>query len=128
MNVLGEAFPEGFWEELPKPSYWRILIAPMRPKEVSKGGIMIARVNQEAQEILNFMGQVVAAGPVAGAHERLGGDGTTPSAEFPKKGDYVVYGRHAGQHLLYKGVKLILLNDDEILGTIPNPEALASSI
>ena len=127
-NQLGTEFPEGFWEDLPKPAYWRLLIAPMRAKEVSKGGIVLARSNQEAQEILNFMGKVVAVGPQAGRHERLGGDGVNPAPDFPKQGEFVIFGRYAGQPLLYRGVKLLLLNDDEILGTVPDPETLASSV
>jgi co-chaperonin GroES (HSP10) len=121
-------FPAGFWDELPKPSYWRLLVAPMRPKEVSKGGIVLARSNQDAQEVLNFIGQVVSVGPMAGKHERLGGDGVTPSAGFPKVGDWVGFGRYAGQRIMHMGYKLLIINDDEILLTIPNPETLQVSV
>ncbi len=116
--------PEGFWEDLPKPMYWRVLVVPVRPKEVSKGGIVLAVQHQEAQEILNFLGRVVALGPMAGKHERLGGTGAEPAADFPKVGDHVMFGRFAGQRLLHKGAKLLLINDDEILGVVPNPETL----
>ena len=127
-NTDDAELPEGFFEELPRPLYWRMIIMPLKPREVSKGGIVLARANQEAQEILNYMGKVVAAGPMSGVHERLGGDGKLPSDDFPKIGDFVIYGRYAGQRLLYKGVKLVLVNDDEILGTIPNPDALSVSV
>ena len=116
--------PEGFWTDLPKPMYWRVLVAPVKPKEVSKGGIVLAIQNQEAQDILNFIGKIVAVGPMAGRHERLGGTGTEASADFPKVGDYVAYGRYAGQRLQHMGVKLLIANDDEILAVVPNPETL----
>ena len=119
--------PEGFFDDLPKPTYWRVLVAPTRPKEVSKGGIVLALSNQEAQDILNFIGKIVAVGPMAGKHERLGGDGKVPNPEFPKVGDYVAFGRYAGQRLLHKGVKVLILNDDELLATVPNPETLQTS-
>ncbi len=119
--------PEAFFEDLPKPSYWRMLVAPTRPKEVSKGGIVLALANQEAQEILNFIGKVVALGPMAGKHERLGGTGTETGPDFPKVGDYVAFGRYAGQKLTHKGVKVLLINDDEILATVPNPATLQTS-
>ncbi len=119
--------PEGFEIDLPKPTFWRILVAPTRPKEVSKGGIVLAVANQEAQEILNFIGKVVALGPMAGKHERLGGTGTEASPDFPKVGDYVAFGRYAGQKLSFKGTKLLLINDDEILAVVPNPETLQTS-
>lgn len=118
--------PEGFFDELPKPTYWRVMVMPVKPKEVSKGGIYLAPSNQEAQAILNFLGKVVALGPSAGTHERLGGDGKNRADQFPKVGDYVIYGRYAGQPLLYRGKKILLINDDELLGTVPNPDALSS--
>lgn len=120
--------PVGFFDEMPRPAFWRVMIMPMRPKEVSKGGIVLAQANRDAQEILNFMGKVVALGPSAGTHERLGGDGVTRAAEFPKVGEYVIYGRYAGQPLLYRGMKLIIVNDDEILGVVPNPDLLKVSV
>ena len=123
-NNENTEFPDGFWDDLPKPMYWRVLVAPMRPKEVSKGGIVLAVQHQEAQEILNFLGKIVAVGPMAGKHERLGGTGTEPATEFPKLGDYVMFGRYAGQRLIHKGTKLLVINDDEILGVVPNPETL----
>ena len=128
VNTAEVDFSTDFWEEAPKPAYWRVLIMPVRPKETSKGGIVLARAHQDAQEVLNFMGRVVSLGPQAGTHERLGGDGKTPAAAFPKVGDYIIYGRYAGQRLLYKGAKLLILNDDELLACAPNPDALSANI
>lgn len=122
------ALPEGFFDEMPKPTYWRVMVMPIKPKEVSKGGIVLAKANQDAQEILNFIGKVVAVGPSAGAHERLGGDGRNPAPSFPKVGEYVIYGRYAGQPLKFRYVKILLINDDEILGTVPNPDLLHASV
>ena len=116
--------PADFFNNLPKPAFWRMVIMPLKPKEVSKGGIVLAPSNQEAQAILNFMGRVVAMGPLAGTHERLGGDGKTPGDGFPKVGDHIIYGRYAGQPLLFKNQKLLIINDDEVLGTVPNPDLL----
>lgn len=127
-NDSEKEYPAEFWNDLPQPLFWRVMVMPVKPREVSKGGIVLARQNVEAQEILNFVGKVVSLGPVAGVHERLGGDGTNPPAGFPKVGDHVIFGRHAGQRLLYRGVKLILVNDDELLGVVPNPDLLHVSI
>lgn len=119
--------PEGFETDLPRPTYWRVIIAPTKAKEVSHGGIVLALANQEAQEILNCIGKVVALGPMAGKHERLGGNGVSPGPDFPKVGDYVAFGRFAGLRLIHRGVKLILANDDEILAIVPNPKTLQTS-
>lgn len=122
------ALPEGFWDDLPQPTFWRVLISPAKPKEVSKGGIVLATANVEAQEVMNYIGMVVAIGPMAGKHERLGGDGENPHPSFPKKGDYVMFGRYAGQTIMHKNRKLLIINDDEILGVVPNPETLQVSV
>ena len=119
---------DDFYVDLPVPLYWRVMIAPVAPKEETKGGIIIPKMNQDAQDILNCVGIVVALGSYAGAHERLGGDGTSANAVFPKVGDTVFYGRHAGAMMLHKGRKVILLNDDEILALVPNADTIATSV
>ncbi len=120
------ALPENFFEELPRPLYWRVLVMPIKPKKVSKGGIVIPLEAQEAQQYLNYMGKVVALGDMAGKSDKLGarGDGVGVAPGFPKPGEFIVYGRYAGQRVTYKGVKLLWINDDEILGTVPNPDTL----
>ena len=39
-----------------------------------------------------------------------------------KKGDWVVFARYAGSRIQIDGGEVRLLNDDEILATIENPE------
>lgn len=108
--------------DMPEPQLWRALVFPMKPKEVSKGGIVIASEAQDAQRHLNYVGRVVKLGPLAGHSEkfRMG----NLSGFNVKVGDYVIYGRYAGQPLEYKGVRLLIVNDDEILATVADPEAL----
>lgn len=120
--------PESFWEEVPKPLYWRVLVMPITAKEKTKSGIVIPVSAQESQKYLNYIGKVIAMGPTAGKHERLGGDGVNVSPGFPKIGDYIAYGQYAGQRMTFKGTKLLTLNDDEILHTVPNPDALTVHI
>jgi co-chaperonin GroES (HSP10) len=122
--VLGwdenNALPENFWsDDLPKPLYWRMLVMPVQPRTVSKGGIVLPASSQETQKYLNYIGKVVGIGALAGTDKRLLGE-----FNFPKVGDYVIYGRYAGQVLIYRGVRLLIINDDEILAVANNPEAL----
>jgi co-chaperonin GroES (HSP10) len=39
-----------------------------------------------------------------------------------KKGDWVIFARYAGSRIQIDGGEVRLLNDDEILATIENPE------
>lgn len=125
MNKPNE-LPANFWEELPRPLYWRLLVRPIEAVTMSKGGIALPESSQEAQDTLNYMGQVVALGALAGKSERLGtsGDGVMKAEGFPGVGDHIIYGRYSGQRVTYKNVKLLWINDDEILGTVPNPDTL----
>lgn len=111
--------PAEFWDELPKPILWRLLVMPVKPKERSKGGIVIPVQAQDAQQYLNYIGRIVAMGGCAYKSERFAGE-----TQFPEVGDYVVYGRYAGQPMSYKGVKLLTINDDEVLGIVKNPDSL----
>lgn len=110
--------PEGFFDGI-KPIYWRMLVMPVRPRIRTQSGIFIASSAQEAQEVLTYVGKVVAMGSKAGKDARLDGE---PNA--PKVGDYVIFGRYAGQKITYKNVKLLLVNDDEILSVVSDPDAL----
>lgn len=110
-------------DDHPLPDFWRILILPVRPKKISKGGIMIAESARTAESVLNYIGQVVALGPLAYTSERFKlPDGSM--IEPPKVGDIVIFGKYAGQPIEHRGMKFRFINDDEILGRVRDPEAL----
>jgi chaperonin GroES len=121
-NQVEDEIPEGFFEDLPiKPFYWRVLVMPMAAREKSAGGIIIAQAAQEAQQHLTYHGKVIAVGSQAFKEPRLGGDKAGV-------GDWIVYGRYAGQRLEYKKggrcVRLLIVNDDEVLGKVSDPNSL----
>ena len=45
-----------------------------------------------------------------------------------KKGDWVIFARYAGSRLPIEGGEVRLLNDDEVLGKIDNPESVLHNI
>ena len=45
-----------------------------------------------------------------------------PEGPWCKKGDWVVFARYAGSRIHIDGGEVRLLNDDEVLATIENPE------
>lgn len=102
-------------DELPDPGLWRILVVSAQPRQMSKGGIALAGQTIEAEESLNYLGQIIAIGPLAGHSEKYKlPDGS--SAWDYKVGELILFSRHAGQKCDFKGIKLLFLNDDEILG------------
>ena len=106
-------------EELPVPSGWRLLVLPFTPKEKTKGGIIIAQESLEKLRIATNCGYVIKVGPLA-YHDKE----KFPTGPWCKKGQWVIFARYAGSRLPIEGGEVRLLNDDEVLGTIENPESV----
>ncbi len=125
-DVTGEDMtPEKEEEALkdaPAPRLWRMLIRPKSPRSVSRGGIVIASLAKDAEAHLQYIGQVVAMGPLAGKSEKFVADGQ--NVYGVQVGDWVAYGRYAGQRLVHRGLRLLVINDDEVLCKVSNPDAL----
>ncbi len=51
-----------------------------------------------------------------------------PTGPWCKKGDWVIFARYAGSRLPIEGCEVRLLNDDEVLGKIDNPESVLHNI
>ena len=62
---------------------------------------------------------VIKVGPLA-YHDKE----KFPTGPWCKKGQWVIFARYAGSRLPIEGGEVRLLNDDEVLGTIENPESV----
>ena len=109
--------------QLPEPSGWRLLVLPFTPKEKTKGGILIAQESLEKLRIATNCGYVLKIGPLAYVDKEK-----YPTGAWCKKGDWVIFARYAGSRLPIEGGEVRLLNDDEVLGTINNPESVLHNI
>ena len=124
-NALEEKYKEPLNPEniqksqLPVPSGWRLLVLPFSPREKTKGGILIAQESLDKLRIATNCGYVLKMGPLA-YHDTE----TFPTGPWCKKGDWVIFARYAGSRLPIEGGEVRILNDDEILGTIKDPEAV----
>ena len=106
-------------DQLPNPVGYRILVLPFTPKEKTKGGIIIAQESLDKARIATNCGYVVKMGPMAyGDKEKF------PTGAWCKQGDWVIFARYAGSRLPIEGGEVRLLNDDEVLGTIKDPESV----
>ena len=110
-------------DQLPNPSGWRLLVLPFTPKDKTKGGILIAQETLDKLRIATNCGYVLKMGPLCyGDKEKF------PTGPWCKKGDWVIFARYAGSRLPIDGGEVRLLNDDEVLGTIKDPEAILHHI
>jgi co-chaperonin GroES (HSP10) len=110
-------------DQLPEPSGWRLLVLPFTPKEKTKGGIIIAQESLEKLRIATNCGYVLKVGPLAYYDKEK-----FPTGSWCKKGDWVIFARYAGSRLPIDGGEVRLLNDDEVLGTIKDPESVLHNV
>ena len=102
--------------KLPQPTGWRLLVLPFKMKEKTKGGLLLGQETLERQQVGSNCGMVLKTGPHCYDKERY------PEGPWCKKGDWVIFARYAGSRIQIDGGEVRLLNDDEILATIENPE------
>ena len=103
-------------DKLPKPTGWRMIVLPFKMPEKTKGGLYIGQDTLERQQVASTCGLVLAQGPHCYDKEKF------PEGPWCKKGDWVVFARYAGSRIQIDGGEVRILNDDEILATIENPE------
>jgi len=102
--------------KLPNPTGWRILILPFKMGDKTKGGLHLADSTIERSQVGSTCGLVLRMGPYCYDKEKF------PEGPWCKEGDWVIFARYAGSRILIDGGEVRLLNDDEILATIENPE------
>ena len=85
-------------------------------KEKTKGGLLLGQETLERQQVGANCGMVLKTGPHCYDNERY------PEGPWCKRGDWVIFARYAGSRIQIDGGEVRLLNDDEILATIENPE------
>ena len=105
-------------DELPNPSGYRLLVLPFTPKEKTKGGILFSQESLDKARIATTCGYVLKMGDLAYTDKDKFGD------PWCKKGDWVIFARYAGSRLPIEGGEVRILNDDEVLGTVKDPESL----
>tara|TARA_R110002126_G_scaffold43310_2_gene124185 strand:+ start:220 stop:636 length:417 start_codon:yes stop_codon:yes gene_type:complete len=106
-------------EKLPNPTGWRILVMPFKVKEKTEGGIIIAQEALDRARVSTQVGYVLKMGDLCYQDKDR-----YPTGSWCAEKDWVVFARYAGSRMEIDGGEIGMLNDDEILGTIENPEDL----
>ena len=104
-------------KHLPVATGWRVIVLPYRGARKTKGGIELADQTLERQQLTTTCAYVLSIGPLAykdGAKFSTG--------PWCKEGDWIIFGRYAGARMAIDGGEIRILNDDEVLATISDPE------
>jgi co-chaperonin GroES (HSP10) len=108
-------------ERMPDPTGWRMLILPYRGKAQTEGGIYIPEKVLEDGQIQTVVGYVLKQGPLAYKDTEK-----FPEGPWCQEKDWVIFARYAGSRFRIDGGEVRILNDDEILATISDPEDIIS--
>ena len=104
-------------DRIPTPTGWRIAILPYRGAERTKGGIVLADETQKKQQLGTVCGYVLKVGSLAYQDEVK-----FPSGPWCAEGDWIIFGRYAGARIPIDGGEIRLINDDDVLGVLNDPE------
>jgi len=106
-----------YLEIIPKPVGYRMLVRPYSGPKKTKGGIILTDTASETIQMTTVVGLVVALGDLCYKDKSK-----FPNGPWCKEGQFVIYGRYAGSRFKTKYGEHRILNDDEIIATIKQPE------
>ena len=116
-NVDPERLTGSVRDLIPTPTGWRLAILPYRGAQKTKGGIILAEETQKRTQLATTVGYVLKMGDLAYMDESK-----FPNGPWCKEGDLIIFGRYAGSRISIDGGEIRILNDDEIIGVVNNPE------
>jgi len=110
-------------ERMPEPSGWRLLVLPYKGKGVTEAGIHLLESTIDKENLATSVCYVLKVGPLAYKDEsKFNG------LPWCEKGDWVLIGRYAGARFALEDDKEVrIINDDEVIGTILNPDDIKSA-
>ena len=126
--ALGKAMKNNTWisddnkldpDILPDLPGYHILVRPISIKEKTKGGILLPDAVKDDISYLTTVCRVLKIGDLA--YKDID---KFPNGSWCSVNDYICYGKHAGQKLFYKSIKLLLLFDDQVMMKVEDPTHL----
>ena len=112
-----EAIGESLLERMPAPTGWRILVLPYRGKGKTDGGIYLPDAVVQEQTDSTQVGYVLKVGELAYKDAEK-----FPMGPWCDQGDWVMFARYSGSRFKIDGGEVRILNDDEVLAKIQEPE------
>jgi len=107
-------------QRIPQPTGWRILVMPYMGKEKTDGGVYVPDPVREREARATVTAYVAKVGPLAYKDiDKFGKDGA-----WCKEGDWVCIGRYAGSRFQIEGGEVRIINDDEVIATIVDPDGI----
>jgi len=106
-------------ERLPQPTGWRILVMPYQGKATTDKGLYIPDQIREREALATVVSYVLRIGPLAYQDPNKFGENPLPWCE---EGEWVCIGRYAGSRFKIDGGEVRIINDDEVIAKILEPD------
>ena len=117
-----EKLDSSILERMPQPTGWRMLVLPYAGKAKTKGGIVLAKETVDREALATVVAYVVKMGPQCYNDKSRFGD-----KPWCEEKQWVLIGRYSGSRFkLEDGAEVRIINDDEVIATILNPDDIVS--
>ena len=106
-------------DRLPQPTGWRVLVMPYQGKAKTSSGLYIPDEVRERENVATVVAYVMKLGPLAYKDPDKFGSSPEP---WCKEGQWVCIGRYSGSRFKIDGGEVRIINDDEVIATILEPD------
>ena len=112
-----KAIEKSTLDKLPSPTGYRLLVLPYAGPKKTKGGIILSDTTQETIQMTTVCGLVLKMGDLCYADDKK-----FPKGPWCKMNDWIIFSRYAGSRFKIDGGEVRVLNDDEVIATISDPQ------
>ena len=109
-------------ERLPQPTGWRVLVMPYQGKGQTAGGVYVPDEVRDRESVATVVAYVLKIGPLAYKDPKKFGE----FKPWCEEGQWVCIGRYSGSRFKIDGGEVRVINDDEVIATILEPDDIIS--
>ena len=111
-----KAIKQSTLDSLPTPTGYRLLVLPYAGPKKTKGGLWLSDTTQETIQMTTVCGLVLKMGDLCYQYKDK-----FPKGAWCKLNSWVIFSRYAGSRFKIDGGEVRILNDDEIIANITDP-------
>ena len=109
-------------DRMPQPTGYRMLVLPYAGKATTKGGIHLAQSTVDREALATVVAYVVKQGAECYKDKKR-----FAGKPWCEEKQWVLIGRYSGSRFkLEDGAEVRIINDDEVIATILNPDDIVS--
>ena len=111
-----KAIKKSTLDSLPTPTGYRLLVLPYAGPKKTKGGVWLSDTTQETIQMTTVCGLVLKMGDLCYQDKDK-----FPKGPWCKLNNWIIFSRYAGSRFKIDGGEVRILNDDEVIANITDP-------